>query len=157
MEFIMRKKKADVLFACVMIIICAVLYFQHEFSYPGFVFPSVVLGIIFLCAVVILITGILSLPVSPNNDKAVKNPAGRKKVFVLIGSTFLYVALMNVAGFYAVTLLFLFITALVLDTGEMTLRSKMVKSFIMTIAVTIIVYVLFSVLLSADIPSGLLL
>ncbi len=147
----MSKKYIDVLVS-IFFIVLAILLYRSTATYPKSALFTTAVYVKFL-AISLGIAGILQLFFSFKIDISqkiifAKNP---KKFFILVVSLILYVWIMRYIGFIISTLLFLPSTMWFMG------YKKFIKSIIISIGITLFVYILFVRIFEIQLPEATIL
>ncbi len=147
----MSKKYIDILVS-IFFIVLAILLYRSTATYPKSALFTTAVYVKFL-AISLGIAGLLQLLFSFKIDASqkiifAKNP---KKFFILVVSLILYVWIMRYIGFIISTLLFLPATMWFMG------YKKFVKSVIISIGITLFVYILFVRIFEIQLPEATIL
>ncbi|KJS18887.1 MAG: hypothetical protein VR72_20555 [Clostridiaceae bacterium BRH_c20a] len=152
----MTHRVVNIFLSVGMFVLCAVFLYQtNKLSYPSNVFPYIlIIGIAILSLMVFLQNIFSKAEVIEKLEKI-----NYKRVISIVAISFLYISSISAIGFYAVTSIYLMVMCVSLQSHETSIRMamKIRNSFILTIIVVIIVYIVFNILLKVPTPRGFLI
>lgn len=112
--------------------------------------PKIVAILIFICGGVLLVSSLYKLKDQPKSSmdfSKYKNP------IIILGMFLIYLLIMNSIGFLISTTIFLYLSFTLFTTNNL---KKQIIHIVLSILITISVYLLFSNLLNLFLPKGIL-
>jgi putative tricarboxylic transport membrane protein len=127
-------------------------YEAYGMSYPSKVFPLVVsLSIVTLCALIALLA--IAFPGALSTKRASFLPSLRS--FIVIATALIYVVMIQTVGFYVSSFICVLFLSVITETQPFNGRS-LAKTAMATGVFLLGVYLIFSYLLRAPIPEGMI-
>lgn len=115
-------------------------------------FPGLIMA---LMAGMAGIKAVVLLLAPPVKKAGTTEPRPLKRFFFVLASIIVYVAMVDIIGFYVSSFLFFFFVTLAVQMEKLTLRSIAIR-FIIVTGFLLFLYILFSRVLMAQLPKGIL-
>ncbi len=119
------------------------------------IFPRAVMGAMLVMCGLQLIQAILMGRLGMKHLKSVAERPAYRKVAIILACMVVYLAVMEYIGFYTSAFLFYILTVLILQKRAITPKVLLVRGG-MAAGFTASLYLLFNVILSSQVPSGIL-
>lgn len=130
--------------------------FKMALGFPdrAMYFPVFVTGLGMFLSVLLIIDGFVAK--KDSEEKEVLSARGKKMVGIMLAAMIIYVIGMQYIGFCVATLIFLVATMIINFPGKAS-KKDMINIVIVSVAVTLIIYVVFKKLLYVPLPQGFLI
>lgn len=133
------------------------LAFKMALAFPprAMYFPVFVTGVGIVLSLMLIISGFLQKKTEQDEMEVVEKQ-GKKMTILMLVSMILYVIGMQVIGFCTATLIFL-AASMVMNFPGKADQKDMIKIMVVSVAVTVLIYLVFKKLLYVPLPQGFLI
>jgi uncharacterized membrane protein YiaA len=150
----MTQRVANIVLSFAMFTICAIFLIEtNKLSYPSNVFPYILIVLIAFFSTLILIQYIFSKSNSTTGDSITIN---YKRIAGIVAISLIYISVITTVGFYFATMIYLTVMCTALQSHERNSKifKKIRNSFILSVTIVVLVYIVFNILLKVPAPTG---